>query len=250
MKYIDINCDLGEGIGNDAAVMPFISSANIACGYHAGDINSMDKTVQMARENKVAIGVHPGFNDPDNFGRIAHHLSAAEIEQLVKEQVVILQKQAVKHGCSITHVKPHGALYNMAAADYDIALAIAQGIKAVNAGLLFYGLANSLMLKAAEDLGLKAVSEVFADRAYTSSGQLVSRQQAGAVIHDVERCKKRVLDMVLHNRVESIDGEPIAIKADTICIHGDNPGAVELAKALHGMLKANHIQIVSPISQL
>jgi len=246
MIRVDINCDLGEGIGNDAAVMPYISSANIACGYHAGDAETMDQTLQMALKNKVGAGAHPGFKDKQNFGRIAQPLSAAEIEQLVSEQVTILQKRAANAPCQLTHVKPHGALYNMAAADYTVALAIAKGVKAINPELLYFGLANSPMIQAAHDVGLRAVSEVFADRAYTNDGHLVSRQQQGAVIHDVEYCSKRVLEMVLHNRVESIEGKRIPIKADSICIHGDNPEAVDMAKAIHAALVDNGVQIVSP----
>lgn len=250
MIWVDINCDLGEGVGNDAAVMPYISSANIACGYHAGDKATMDQTLQMTIQNNVGAGAHPGFNDPENFGRVAQNLTGAEIEQLVSKQINILQDRASTAGCRLTHVKPHGALYNMAAADYKVALAIAWGIYTINPKLFYYGLANSPMLQAAHEVGLTAVSEVFADRAYSNNGQLVSRKQSGAVIHDVELCKERVLGMVLNQTVESIEGNQIPIQADTICIHGDNPEAVELAKAIHDVLVENDIQIVSPTSPM
>ena len=248
MKRVDINCDLGEGIGNDEAVMPYISSANIACGYHAGDLSTMDRTLQMAIKNNVSVGAHPGFNDRDNFGRVHQKLSNVEIEQLVREQIEILQDRATRAGAQLSHVKPHGALYNMAAADETIALAIARGIRSVNPALLYYGLANSPMIKAANEVGLIAISEVFADRAYTRDGCLVPRNQEGAVIHDAQLCQQRVLDMVLNQRVKSIDGQTISIQADTICIHGDNPEAVALAKGIYTTLINNDIELVSPLS--
>ena len=248
MMRVDINCDLGEGIGNDEAVMPYISSANIACGYHAGDLSTMDRTLQMAIKNNVSAGAHPGFDDRDNFGRLPQKLSNAEIEQLVREQIEILQDRATRAGAQLSHVKPHGALYNMAAANETIALAIARGIRSVNPALLFYGLANSPMIIAANEVGLIAVSEVFADRAYTRDGRLVPRNQEGAVIHDAQLCQQRVLDMVLNQKVDTIDGQTISIQADTICIHGDNPDAVALAKGIYTTLDNNDVELVSPLS--
>ncbi|RKD90449.1 5-oxoprolinase subunit PxpA [Mangrovibacterium diazotrophicum] len=241
--HVDLNCDLGEGIGNDAAVMPFISSANIACGYHAGNEMTMRETVLLAKKCGVSIGAHPGYDDKTNFGRTPMDLTASEAEELVFKQIKKLQKIAESEGCKLTHVKPHGALYNQAAIDINLASAIARAIYKADPKLLYVGLANSQMGEAAKAFQLQFVSEVFADRAYTDEGQLVSRQLDGAVIHDPVSCTSRVLQMVTLGTVESIGGKRIAIQADSICIHGDNPEAIALAKAIHDALVANDLKI-------
>lgn len=242
---IDINSDLGEGAGNDEAVMKFISSANIACGYHAGDDDSMMKTILSSIENNVAIGAHPGYADKENFGRTNMNLSTEEVKTLVSDQILILKNKVEEAGGKLQHVKPHGALYNQAAKSEEIAKSIAEAVYEIDPTLIFVGLANSVMIDAAIEIGLPVVAEVFADRAYTKKGHLVQRSQAGAVIHDAELCKKRVLRMIKHSVVESIDGIEIPIQADSVCIHGDNSQALELAKSIHNYLLDNGVEIQS-----
>ena len=243
MINIDINCDLGEGTGNDESVMPFISSANIACGYHAGDNQTMDDTIKLAIEYGVSIGSHPGYKDKDNFGRTNMNLSYQEIKILVKEQIIILEEKAKNADIRLNHVKPHGALYNQASKDINIASAIAEAITEVDRNLIYVGLANSVMQKAAKIKGLRFWAEAFADRAYTNDGFLAPRNIEGAVIEDAELCKKRVLKMVTNNKVTSVNGNEVEIKADTICIHGDNEHAIELAQSIYEYLKRNNISI-------
>lgn len=242
---IDINSDLGEGAANDAAVMKFISSANIACGYHAGDDESMIRTIELAIQHKIAIGAHPGYDDKANFGRLNMDISPKVIKEIVKIQIQNLKVKTEALGGELQHVKAHGAMYNQAVNNRDNALAIAQAVFEINPQLIFVGLANSLMIKVAKDIGLTTASEVFADRAYTRDGFLVPRAIKGAVITDAEVCKKRVLKMIQQSVVESIDGIEIPIQADTVCIHGDNPQALDLAKSLNVYLRNNHIQITS-----
>lgn len=242
---IDINSDLGEGAGNDEAVMKFISSANIACGYHAGDDNSMMKTILLAIENNLAIGAHPGYADKENFGRVTQNLTSEEVKTLVSVQIKLLKFKVEEKGGKLQHVKPHGALYNQAAKNREIAKSIVEAIYEIDPTLIFVGLANSVMIDEANKIGLASVSEVFADRAYTNNGHLVQRTQAGAVIHDAELCKKRVLRMITHSVVKSIDGIEIPIQADSVCIHGDNPQALELAKSIHNYLLDNEVEIQS-----
>lgn len=242
---IDINSDLGEGAGNDEAVMKFISSANIACGYHAGDDNSMMKTILLAIENNLAIGAHPGYADKENFGRVTQNLTSEEVKTLVSVQIKLLKFKVEEKGGKLQHVKPHGALYNQAAKNREIAKSIVEAIYEIDPTLIFVGLANSVMIDEANKIGLASVSEVFADRAYTNNGHLVQRTQAGAVIHDAELCKKRVLRMITHSVVKSIDGIEIPIQADSVCIHGDNPPALELAKSIHNYLLDNEVEIQS-----
>lgn len=237
MYIVDLNSDLGEGfgsysIGNDEKILDYVTSVNIACGFHAGDPVVMSKTVELALEKKVSIGAHPGFPDLMGFGRRNMNLSTEEAKAYVIYQIGALQAFVTAHGGKLKHVKPHGALYNMAAVDYKLARAIAEAVYAVNPELLFVGLANSMMIKAAKDLGLKTVSEVFADRAYNRDGTLVGRSIAGAVIHDNELCVRRVIEMIKDKTVNTIDGDKISIEAETICIHGDNPSAFEFVANL------------------
>lgn len=245
MISVDLNSDLGEGIGNDEAVMAYISSANIACGYHAGNDETMDKTIELALKNKVAIGAHPAYKDKENFGRTNLDLPPEEVKTLVSDQIKILKTKLEKAGGKLQHVKPHGALYNQAAKDIQLARAIAAAIYEVDPRLIFMGLANSVMKQAADEIHLPFASEVFADRAYTNEGQLVPRSKEGAVIHDPEVCKSRVLKMVKEGCVNSIEGLEILLSADSICIHGDNPEAIALAKSIHDYLSANDVLIKS-----
>lgn len=248
MYKVDLNCDLGESfgnytIGNDEAIMKYISSANIACGFHAGDPLIMEKTIKLALANNVAIGAHPGFPDLVGFGRRNMQIPAEEVKAIVKYQVSALKGMTESLGGKLQHVKPHGALYNQAAIEDFIAVAIAEAISEIDEELIFMGLANSRMQAAANAVGLQFASEVFADRAYTNEGLLVSRSIEGAVIHDVGVCEKRVLDMVINSKVSSIDKSEVLIKADSICIHGDNPEAVIFASRLCSSLHENQIQI-------
>jgi UPF0271 protein len=243
MLTIDLNCDMGEGAGNDAAIMPYISSANIACGYHAGDEATMQRTVQLALEQNVAIGAHPGFADKENFGRLEMVLPLSQVYDLVAEQVYILRKIASSLGTILHHVKPHGALYNMAANDIHLAEVIAKAVKDVEPNLIFYGLYNSFLTSVPLDAGLKIASEVFADRRYHKDGKLVSRQTKGAVIEDENKAVEQALNMVLQNSVASVEGEIIAVYPQTLCLHGDGKNAVAFAKKIHEALIENNIKI-------
>ena len=245
---IDINSDLGESfgnykIGNDAEVMKFISSANIACGLHAGDPVVIERTIKLALENQVGIGAHPGYPDLQGFGRRSIKLNPDEIRSIVLYQVAALKSMTEALGGKLQHVKAHGALYNDASVNKEIAAAIAHAVYQIDPELIFMGLANSVLIDAAKELGLKTASEVFADRAYTKEGTLVSRSLQGSVIHDSNVCNKRVLKMIQEQKVTDIEGNDIPINADSICIHGDNPAALEMAKSLKKHLENNGIRI-------
>lgn len=228
---IDLNCDLGEGGAFDEILMPWVTSANIACGGHAGDAATMRATVELAQRHGVAIGAHPGFADRGHFGRREISLSAAEIRQLVEEQVGALQALA-----SVRHVKPHGALYNLAARDDRVARAVAEGVRSAGAGLILIGLAGSALLRAGTDCGLQVAGEAFADRRYGPDGALVPRDQSGALIDDVDESVEQVLMLVRDGCVRATSGALLPVKAATICVHGDTPNAVELAGALRAAL--------------
>jgi 5-oxoprolinase (ATP-hydrolysing) subunit A len=243
MPSIDLNCDMGEGIGNDASIMPFITSANIACGFHAGDEDTMKQTIQLALFHNVAIGAHPSFNDKNNFGRTEMHLSPQQLYDLITTQVYLLQTLATKEGARLHHVKPHGALYNMAAADAEMSHTIAKAISDVDASLILYGLSNSHLITEAEKLGLRIASEVFADRTYQDNGKLTPRSQPNALIEDEEASLQQVLQMIEQQTVTTVSGKTIAIKADTICLHGDGKHAAEFAEHIHRSLKQKRIDI-------
>ncbi|MCU4164948.1 LamB/YcsF family protein [Carboxylicivirga caseinilyticus] len=248
MHTIDINCDLGESygaykIGNDLAILKFISSANIACGFHAGDPGVIRKTIEAALNHNVAIGAHPGFPDIQGFGRRNMYLSDDELFDTILYQVSALKGITEALGGKLQHVKPHGAMYNMAAKDYHMAKTIARAVKKIDPSLFFYGLANSQMIQAAKDEGLTTVSETFADRRYTKEGLLVPRSQPDAVIHDSNQCIQQVLTMAKDQKVISADGHEITLKADTICLHGDNVQALELAKHITEALEKSDIHI-------
>jgi UPF0271 protein len=232
MKAIDLNCDMGEGIGNDALIMPYISSANIACGYHAGDETIMKETIDLALKYKVAIGAHVSFFDRDNFGRTEKKLPATEIYSLVKEQLILLNKILLPQGHAMVHVKPHGALYNMSARDPLMARTIAQAVKDSNDKLVLFGLSGSHSIQEAERIGLRTMSEVFADRTYQDDGSLTPRSVSGALIEDVKDVIQQASQMIKESTVTTITGKRIAIKAETICIHGDGKHAVDFAREL------------------
>lgn len=250
MKRVDLNCDLGESfgaykIGMDEQVLEYISSANIACGWHAGDSLVMDKTVKLAKNNGVAVGAHPGFPDLLGFGRRNLAASPEEVKTYIKYQLGALYAFAKAEGIKIQHVKPHGALYNMAAKDYKMSLAIAEAIKEVDENLILMGLANSEMIRAGKDIGLRVANEVFADRAYNDDGTLVARSLPGAVIHDKDLAIKRVIRMVKEGKVESINGKDINIDVQSICIHGDNPEALVFSKNIKEALMSEGVEIKS-----
>jgi 5-oxoprolinase (ATP-hydrolysing) subunit A len=238
MSSIDLNCDLGESfgpwvMGNDEAMIELATSVNIACGFHAGDADIMRKTVELAKARGVSIGAHPGYRDLHGFGRRpVPGLKSSEIENMVAYQIGALQAIATAAGHKVTHVKAHGALSNVACEDDMTAQAIASAIKAVDPNLIFVVLANSRLVTAGEKAGLPMVHEVFADRAYEDDGQLVSRRKPGAVLHDARQITERVVRMVQDGEVIAASGKHMKMRMDTVCIHGDTPGAVEIAKVL------------------
>jgi UPF0271 protein len=243
---IDLNADLGESVGDDEGVLPFVSSANIACGFHAGNPTVMRTTVQLARRHGAAVGAHPGFQDVEGFGRREMRVSTAELETLVAYQIGALAGVAATEGVRLNHVKPHGALYNMAARDAGMADAIARAVRAVDASLVLFGLSGSELVAAGERAGLRVASEVFADRGYWPNGSLAPRGTHGAVISEVEDVVRRAVGMARGQAVTSVDGSSVSVRADTICIHGDTPGAAALARAVRSALTAAGIDVVSP----
>lgn len=246
MKKIDLNCDLGEGMPWDEDIMPYISSANIACGYHAGDETTIRKTIDLCVKYNVAIGAHPGFNDKPNFGRKEVHLSDKELYELVAEQLTLFGKICKEKQAKFHHVKLHGALYNMAARSRQMSKVVAQAIKDFHAGLLFYALSGSIMIEEARTVGLTAVNEVFADRAYRSDGKLLSRNEPDAVLHEPEKAWQQVKQMVDKGVVTAINGVEIKLQAETICIHGDEAHAPQIAKYIHQKLRGMGYSVKSP----
>lgn len=248
MAAVDLNCDLGESfgdytIGMDASLMPYITSANVACGYHAGDAVVMERMARLCRENGVAIGAHPGFPDLQGFGRRNMAVTPQEAKVYVQYQVGALLAFCREQGLNLHHVKPHGALYNMAAKDYDLAEGICLGIRAAAPDTVVLGLSGSEMIRAAEAVGLKAANEVFADRAYQSDGTLVPRKQPGAMIEDEEEAIARVIRMVTQGKVRANDGADISIRADSVCVHGDNPRALDFTSRIRKALEAAGVEV-------
>jgi len=237
MLECDINCDMGEGIGNDERIMPFITSANIACGFHAGDDIIMNKTILLAKKYGVAVGAHPSFFDRENFGRTEMKLPVEEIYELAQKQLKILRSIAAQHDVALQHVKPHGALYNLSAKDIIIAQTIALAVKEYDASLVLFGLSESHSIKEAQKLGLKTKSEVFADRTYQEDGTLTPRSQPNALINNSKQAIEQALQMIYKKTVTTISGKIIPVVAETICIHGDGVHAVEFAKAIYETLK-------------
>jgi UPF0271 protein len=248
---VDINCDLGESygsfkIGYDEEVMPYITSANVACGFHAGDPMTMAKTMKLAKRHKVAVGAHPGFPDLMGFGRREMKLAPEEVRNYVVYQVGALQAFAKTFGMKLQHMKPHGALYNMAMKDAALAKAIVKSVVDVDSGLIVFAQIKSKVAETAAKAGLRVAYEVFADRAYNSDGSLVSREVAGAVIEDARKVTERAVEMVKEKRVVAVDGTVVDLsKVDTICVHGDNLKAVELVKALRKGLENAGVEVVS-----
>jgi UPF0271 protein len=237
MPSIDLNCDMGESfgaysIGADAEVMASISSANVACGFHGGDPAVMRRTVRLARDAAVAVGAHPGLPDLVGFGRREIRVTAQETEDLVLYQIGALAAIAQSEGVRLRHVKAHGALYTMAARDRALADAIARAVRAFDPSLVLFGLPASELIRAGEALGLGVAAEGFADRAYEPDGSLTPRSRPGSVIQDVETVVRRAVRMVRDERVTAVDGSEIPMHVDTLCIHGDTPGAAELTRAL------------------
>ncbi|ADL08572.1 LamB/YcsF family protein [Thermosediminibacter oceani] len=246
---VDLNSDIGESfgaykLGMDEEIVKYISSANIACGFHAGDPLVMDRTVMHCSNNGVAVGAHPGFPDLIGFGRRNLDASFDEVKAYVIYQIGALKAFAEARGLRLQHVKAHGALYNMAAVDEKIALAIAEAIAAVDSRLICVGMAGTAMERAAEKVGLKFACEVFADRNLNPDGTLVSRKLPGAMIHDEEVACARVLKMIKEGVVEAVDGTLLKVRVDTICVHGDNPKAVEFAKKLKMTLEENSVEVL------
>lgn len=248
MFQVDLNCDLGESygayrIGMDEQIIPLISSANIACGFHASDPVIMEKTVGLAKENNVAIGAHPGFPDMQGFGRREMKLPPSEVKALIIYQVGALQAFAKAKGERLQHVKPHGALYNMAGKDEKLAEAICQGIREVDKELIVLGQSGSKMQAAAEKYGLIFAKEVFADRAYEEDGSLVARSKPGAMIEDEEEAVRRVIRMIREGKVQAVTGKDIPIEVNSICVHGDGMKALKFVEKIKNALCRENIRI-------
>ena len=248
MLKVDLNSDLGESFGRytlgmDDQILPVISSANVACGFHASDPVVMENTVKLAKASGVAVGAHPGYPDLMGFGRRNMTVTPQEARDYTLYQLGALDAFLRPMGMTMQHVKPHGAFYNMAAKDYELAKAICQGVKDFDPSLILLGLSGSEMIRAAEDLGLRAVSEVFADRAYEEDGTLVSRKKPGAMITDEEEAIARVVRMVTEGKVTAITGRDIPIRAQSICVHGDGEKAVLFAKKIRAALEEHGVTI-------
>jgi UPF0271 protein len=233
---IDLNADLGEGAGQDAALLPLVTSANLACGFHAGDPSTILATLQTARDAGVAVGAHPSLADPEGFGRRELPVTPDEAFALVLYQVGAFAALATAAGLRPRHVKPHGALYNMAARDAVLAKAVCHAVASFDRTLLLFAPPQSALARAGEDCGLRVVSEFFADRQYLPDGSLVPRSRPDAVIHDPVEATARVLGMLRTGVVRAVTGEDIALRAETVCIHGDNPEALEFARFLRSSL--------------
>jgi len=251
---VNINCDLGENskfcsIENDSLLLKIVNSANIACGYHAGDKQTMEKTIKISKENGVSVGAHPSFNDPENFGRKRLNLPSGEISKLIIDQINILSNIASILGIEVTHVKPHGALNNMACEDYELAKIISESIIQVNKDLIFLVPTVSQMEKVGKKLGMKTATEIFADRNYEDDGNLVSRSKNNAMITDPEVAKKHVIKMIENQGLNCYSGKQIPCEIDSICVHGDGKSAVSTAKEIkEGLIKSGII--LKPLNKL
>lgn len=248
MHVVDLNCDMGESfgayrIGKDEQILDYVTSANIACGYHAGDPATMRKTVQMALKKNVGIGAHPGFPDLVGFGRREINISPEEAYDLVVYQIGALSGFVKAEGGRIQHVKPHGALFNMAAKSAPLSEAIAEAVYKVDPECILFGLAGSELVKAGKKIGLRTASEVFSDRTYQKDGSLTSRREANALIKDQKTAVNQVIRMVKEGKVKSVQGEDVSIHADTICIHGDGVHALEFAQYISNALREAGITI-------
>jgi UPF0271 protein len=251
MVSIDLNCDMGESfgsysIGQDEALLDYVSSINIACGFHGGDASVMHKTVAMAVKKNVVIGAHPGYPDLQGFGRRDMKLSPEEVYDIIIYQVGALMGFAQAAGATLNHVKPHGALYNMAAKDKGLAAAIAQAVYDVDKNLMLVGLSGSHLIHEAQNLTLKTASEVFADRSYQDDGTLMPRSSPFAVLNDPALAAAQVVQMILKKSVTAVSGKIIPVVAETVCIHGDGKHALSFAIAIADALKKNHVRIHKP----
>lgn len=247
---IDLNSDLGESFGRyklglDEEVMKYITSANIACGWHAGDPLVMRNTVRLAKDMNIEVGAHPGYPDLMGFGRRYMDLTREEVRNYILYQIGALYAFVKAEGLTLQHVKPHGALYNALVRDEELTRGVLEGIADFDKNIIFVGLSMSKPLEIAEEMGLKVAHEVFADRAYNPDGTLVSRRKSGAVIHNKEEIAERVISMVKDGGVKAINGEWVELKADTICVHGDNPKAVEITAYMRKRLEEEGIKIVA-----
>ena len=247
---ININCDLGEkskhhSNKHDPDLLEIVNSANIACGYHAGDEETMNQVVEISKKNGVSIGAHPSFNDPENFGRERMNLSSSELEKLIIDQYEILQTISSNHGENVTHIKPHGALNNMACEDIDLATTLAKVIKRINPDLIYLVPTGSKMEQAAKKLDMKIACEIFADRNYEDDGNLVSRKKPHALITDPEQAKKHVLKMVQTQSLNCHSGKQIPCEIDSVCIHGDNLSSLNTAKAVKENLLNNGLKLIA-----
>lgn len=246
MPGIDLNCDMGEGFSSDKELMSYISSANIACGYHAGDTDTMKHTVDLCLEHNVAIGAHPSYPDRDNFGRtdmLYNGLQPEDLPAILAEQINLLEAVCKTAGAKLRHVKPHGALYNRAAKDIILSRLICDTICEIDPSFILYGLSGSVMETTAAQCGLAFRSEVFADRTYQRDGSLRPRTMPDALITDNNKCIQQVLQMLQRGKVTTIEGDEISIRAETVCIHGDGAHAVEFAKLIFDELNKNGIKI-------
>ena len=251
---ININCDLGEkskfhSIKNDPELLNIVNSANIACGYHAGDEQTMDMVIQISKKNGVSIGAHPSFNDPENFGRKRMNLNSLEIKKLIFEQYEILQKIAQKYNENITHIKPHGALNNMACEDLELATTLAVTIKEINKDIIYLVPTGSQMEIAAKKNSLRIACEIFADRNYEDNGNLISRSKPNALITDPQLAKNHVLSMVKNQTINCLSGKQIPCEIDSVCIHGDNESSLATAKSIRDNLIDNGL-VLKPLNKM
>ncbi|MDC3036323.1 LamB/YcsF family protein [Candidatus Pelagibacter sp.] len=251
---ININCDLGEksklhSNKHDPELLEIVNSANVACGYHAGDEETMNQVVKISKKNNVSIGAHPSFNDPDNFGRKRMNLSSSEIDKLIKDQFEILQKIASRHGENVSHIKPHGALNNMACEDLELSMTLAKTIKEISKDIIYLVPTGSKMHQAAKKLDMKIACEIFADRNYEDDGNLVSRKKPHALINDPEMAKKHVLSMVKNQSLNCHSGKQIPCEIDSVCIHGDNISSLQTARSIKDNLLKNGL-ILKRLNQM
>ncbi len=251
---ININCDLGEkskhhSNKHDPNLLEIVNSANVACGYHAGDDETMNQVVQISKKNGVSIGAHPSFNDPENFGRQRINLPPNEVRQLIIDQYEILQKISQDYGENVTHIKPHGALNNMACEDIDLATTLAKAINEISKDLIYLVPTGSKMEEAAKKLNMRIACEIFADRNYEDDGNLVSRKKPHALITNPEEAKKHVLNMVKNQSLNCHSGKQIPCEIDSVCIHGDNESSLSTAKSIRENLIENGLQL-KPLNQM
>lgn len=239
---VDLNADLGEGM-DDSALLPYLSSANVACGLHAGDPTVMDSTVEQALARGVRVGAHPGYPDRENFGRVQMEMSSEAIEGLVLYQIAALEGFVRSRGGKLTHVKPHGALYHAGAQSRDVARAIAEGVRRAGPELVVVGQPGTLLLEAAREAGLPVAAEAFADRRYRSDGTLVARGEEGALLTDPEEAAEQALHLARDRFVLAQDGTRVVVQADTICVHGDTPGAPEIARLIRERFRREGIVV-------